>query len=153
MYTLLFMACSHDRYRQPTGQNATGLARRFNSLAGLKLILVQELEAIQGARTGALQPLDELASACAQLSDQLVQQVCCCVTCRQSMFVLPLACIRPMQFTFLSGPVNCAWRKVVVSLQQVMCLFHGRHVKPLEAHCEPLSAWVLLLCPGIITKC
>ena len=63
------------RYRQPTGQNATGLARRFSSLAGLKLILVQEMEAMQAARGGALQPLDELVAACSPPSDQLIQQV------------------------------------------------------------------------------
>ena len=63
------------RYRQPTGQNATGLARRFTSLAGLKLLLVQELEAMQAARARALQPLNDLVTACTNPSEQVVQQV------------------------------------------------------------------------------
>ncbi|KAK9793457.1 hypothetical protein WJX73_010752 [Symbiochloris irregularis] len=74
-----------DQYRQPSGQNATGLARRFSTLAGLKLLLVQELEAMLAARSSALEPLDSLAAACLPPSDDLVLQAGQCGRCRSEL--------------------------------------------------------------------
>lgn len=63
------------RYRQLTTQNATSLARRFQNLPGLQLVVQQELEALDTARTAALADLDRLAVASTEPSPEMVEQV------------------------------------------------------------------------------
>ncbi len=55
-------------------QNATSLARRFQSLRGLQLVVQAELEALDAARTAALSELDHLAHACQDPSSDMVDQ-------------------------------------------------------------------------------
>lgn len=61
--------------RRKAERNATGLARRFSSLAGLKLLLADELRASALARTRAMAALEELSQACRHRPDTLVEQV------------------------------------------------------------------------------
>ena len=56
-------------------RNATGMAQRFRDLAGLKLILLQELDGMKAARNQLLQPLDKLTRDCQQPSEALILQV------------------------------------------------------------------------------
>lgn len=62
--------------RRKAERNATSLARRFESLAGLKLLLSNELEASKEARDKALKMLEELSAAIDARPDSLVEQVC-----------------------------------------------------------------------------
>ena len=56
-------------------KNATSLARRFRSLAGLKLLLSGELRALEAARRKALSMLDDITEACNHRPQTLVEQV------------------------------------------------------------------------------
>ena len=51
------------------------MAQRFRDLAGLKLILLQELDGMKTARRQLLQPLDRLTRDCQQPSEALILQV------------------------------------------------------------------------------
>ena len=55
-------------------RNATGMAQRFRDLAGLKLILLQELDGMRTARAQLLQPLQKLTADCEQPSEALILQ-------------------------------------------------------------------------------
>ncbi len=61
--------------RRKAERNATGLARRFSSLAGLKLLLADELRASALARMRAMVAFEELSLACRHRPDTLVEQV------------------------------------------------------------------------------
>ena len=61
--------------RRKVEKNATSLARRFRSLAGLKLLLSDELRALEAARRKALSMLDEITEACNHRPQTLVEQV------------------------------------------------------------------------------
>lgn len=63
------------RMRRKAERNATGLARRFSSLAGLKLLLADELRASALARARAMDAFEELSQACRHRPDTLVEQV------------------------------------------------------------------------------
>ena len=56
-------------------KNATSLARRFRNLAGLKLLLADELAALEAAKRKAVSALDELSEACTHRPQTLVEQV------------------------------------------------------------------------------
>ena len=73
-YLVLFTC----RYRQLTMQNATSLARRFQNLQGLQLVVQTELKALDAARKAALADLDRLAQACQDPSPDMVEQVTDC---------------------------------------------------------------------------
>ena len=55
-------------------RNATGMAQRFRDLAGLKLILLQELDGMKAARAQLLQPLRQLTADCQQPREALILQ-------------------------------------------------------------------------------
>ena len=61
--------------RRKVEKNATSLARRFRSLAGLKLLLSDELRALETALRKALSMLDEITEACNHRPQTLVEQV------------------------------------------------------------------------------
>ena len=61
--------------RRKAERNATGLARRFSNLAGLKLLLSDELRVSGNARGKALGAFEELSAAVAHRPDTLVEQV------------------------------------------------------------------------------
>ncbi len=61
--------------RRKSERNATGLARRFSNLAGLKLLLSDELRAGGNARRRALSAFEELSGAVQHRPDTLVEQV------------------------------------------------------------------------------
>ena len=61
--------------RRKSERNATGLARRFSNLAGLKLLLADELRAGGNARRRALAAFEDLSAAVQQRPDTLVEQV------------------------------------------------------------------------------
>ncbi len=62
------------RYNRAANQNASSLARRFASAAGLKLLLFEELDALGAARAAALAGLEALAAQVAAEPDALVEQ-------------------------------------------------------------------------------
>ena len=57
-------------------KNATSLARRFRNLAGLKLLLSDELAALEAAKQKAVSALEELSEACTYRPQTLVEQAC-----------------------------------------------------------------------------
>jgi hypothetical protein len=61
--------------RRKVEKNAASLARRFRSLAGLKLLLSDELRAMEAACRKALSMLDEITEACNHRPQTLVEQV------------------------------------------------------------------------------
>lgn len=63
------------RYRYKSSQNATSFARRFTRLAGLKLLLLNELDAQNKASASVLQALADLMKSCAELPPGFVEQV------------------------------------------------------------------------------
>ena len=62
------------RYNRAANQNASSLARRFASAAGLKLLLFEELDALGAARAAALAGREALAAQVAAEPDALVEQ-------------------------------------------------------------------------------
>ena len=62
--------------RRTVEKNATSLARRFRNLAGLKLLLSDELAALEAAKQKAVSALDELSEACTHRPQTLVEQAC-----------------------------------------------------------------------------
>lgn len=65
------------RMRRNVEKNASSLARRFRNLAGLKLLLADELAALEAAKRKAVATLDDLTEACTHRPQTLVEQVCC----------------------------------------------------------------------------
>lgn len=61
--------------RRKTERNATSLARRITGLAGLKLLLRNELGASAAAREKALKMLQDLSDVYHARPDSLVEQV------------------------------------------------------------------------------
>ena len=55
-------------------KNATSLARRFRNLAGLKLLLLDEMRALELAKRKAMSVLDEISEACSHRPQTLVEQ-------------------------------------------------------------------------------
>ena len=64
------------RMRRTVEKNATSLARRFRNLAGLKLLLSDELAALEAAKRRAVSALDDLSEACTHRPQTLVEQAC-----------------------------------------------------------------------------
>ena len=62
--------------RRKTERNASSLARRITGLAGLKLLLRNELGASVTARDKALKMLQDLSNVYHERPDSLVEQVC-----------------------------------------------------------------------------
>ncbi|KAK9841676.1 hypothetical protein WJX74_009916 [Apatococcus lobatus] len=81
-----------DTYRQLTTQNATSLARRFQNLPGLQLVVQQELEALDLARKAALADLDRLAVASTDPAPEMVEQAGHCGRCRAELGVQGSVC-------------------------------------------------------------
>lgn len=65
----------YRRYRYKSSQNATSIARRFTRLAGLKVVLLNELDAQRKAGDAVLQAVAELIKNCAELPPGFVEQV------------------------------------------------------------------------------
>ena len=61
--------------RRKVEKNATTLARRFRNLAGLKLLLSDELRALEKAKRKAVSMLDDISEACTHRPQTLVEQV------------------------------------------------------------------------------
>ena len=55
-------------------KNATSLARRFRNLAGLKLLLLDEMRALELAKRKAMSVLGEISEACSHRPQTLVEQ-------------------------------------------------------------------------------
>lgn len=74
-----YLICQHTvpcRMRRKTERNASSLARRITGLAGLKLLLRNELGASATARDKALKMLQDLSNVYHERPDSLVEQVC-----------------------------------------------------------------------------
>ena len=69
------------RMRRKVEKNATSLARRFRNLAGLKLLLLDEMRALELAKRKAMSVLDELSEACSHRPQTLVEQASIPQTC------------------------------------------------------------------------
>ena len=67
-----FAVCSVRRKHE---KNATSMARRFSSLAGLKLLVKNELTASATAREKALKTLQDITDVYHERPDSLVEQV------------------------------------------------------------------------------
>ena len=63
------------RVRRKHEKNATSMARRFSSLAGLKLLVKNELTASATAREKALKTLQDITDVYHERPDSLVEQV------------------------------------------------------------------------------
>ncbi|CAL5225440.1 g8258 [Coccomyxa viridis] len=74
-----------DAMRRKVEKNATSLARRFRNLAGLKLLLADELAALEAAKRKAVSALDELSEACTHRPQTLVEQAATCGRCRSEL--------------------------------------------------------------------
>lgn len=91
--------------RRKAEKNATSLARRFSNLAGLKLLLADELRASRNARQKAFASLEDLIEACNERPDTLVEQV------KRSLHilnrnVLPIECTSTVPVAVMSaGPL------------------------------------------------
>ncbi|CAK0735069.1 hypothetical protein CVIRNUC_000523 [Coccomyxa viridis] len=70
-----------DAMRRKVEKNATSLARRFRNLAGLKLLLLDEMRALELAKRKAMSVLDELSEACSHRPQTLVEQASIPQTC------------------------------------------------------------------------
>ena len=80
------------RMRRKVEKNATSLARRFRNLAGLKLLLLDELRALELAKRKAMSVLDEISEACSHRPQTLVEQAssdALCDTCLPYRMSLP----------------------------------------------------------------
>ena len=62
------------RMRRKVEKNATSLARRFRNLAGLKLLLLDEMRSLELAKRKAMSVLDEISEACSHRPQTLVEQ-------------------------------------------------------------------------------
>ena len=62
------------RMRRKVEKNATSLARRFRNLAGLKLLLLDEMRALELAKRKAMSVLHEISEACSHRPQTLVEQ-------------------------------------------------------------------------------
>ncbi|EIE26712.1 hypothetical protein COCSUDRAFT_59229 [Coccomyxa subellipsoidea C-169] len=74
-----------DEMRRKTERNATSLARRITGLAGLKLLLRNELGASAAAREKALKMLQDLSDVNHARPDSLVEQAATCGRCRSEL--------------------------------------------------------------------
>lgn len=61
--------------RRKVEKNATTLERRFRNLAGLKLLLSDELRALDLAKRKAISMLDDISEACTHRPQTIVEQV------------------------------------------------------------------------------
>ena len=79
-----FWCSGWRRMRRKVEKNATSLARRFRNLAGLKLLLLDEMRALELAKRKAMSVLDEIAEACSHRPQTLVEQASTPQTCSVS---------------------------------------------------------------------
>ncbi|CAL8467045.1 g6581 [Coccomyxa elongata] len=76
---------ARDEVRRKHEKNATSMARRFSSLAGLQLLLKNELAASATAKEKALKTLEDLTDVYHERPDSLVEQAATCGRCRSEL--------------------------------------------------------------------
>jgi hypothetical protein len=80
-----------DSYKRAINRNATSLSYRFTSLAGLQVLLLGELEAVNKLGRQALTVLEELSAACLNPEgppEQLVAAARSCERCKGSEYAV-----------------------------------------------------------------
>eukprot|EP00878_Enallax_costatus_P028465 GHUV01030749.1.p1 GENE.GHUV01030749.1~~GHUV01030749.1.p1 ORF type:complete len:482 (+),score=191.41 GHUV01030749.1:2170-3615(+) len=84
-----------DTYRQKVAQNATSIVNRFDTLHGLKLLISQELSALDSHQAAALHQLEQLQYSCSEAGgpqQPFIEQAGQCGRCRADMGVAGLVC-------------------------------------------------------------
>lgn len=101
-------------------QNATTFANRFDSLLGLKLLLSQELSALQQHQTAALGQLEHLHHSCIAPGgpqQHFIEQAGQCGRCRAEMGVVGLVCRHCRCDELRGSPWQCEWCTLLLLLQ------------------------------------
>lgn len=92
--------------RQKVAQNATSIVNRFDTLHGLKLLITQELSALDSHQAAALHQLEQLQHSCTETGgpqNAFIAQAGQCGRCRAETGVVGLVC------------KHCRWEPLVLS--------------------------------------